>query len=76
MFPPVISCSTINLLLALRQFGILTLGQWYPWINGHRNPSIGRYIPFDTMELASDNWKASQDVKLPANPRHGGIDSM
>jgi hypothetical protein len=40
------------------------------------NPKGGRYVPFETEDLASGNWTMSKDYKLPDNPRHGYVVPM
>lgn len=40
------------------------------------NDNGGRYVPFETDDLASGKWMPSQGYKLPENPRHGYVVPM
>ncbi|KAK4160202.1 glycosyl hydrolase [Cladorrhinum sp. PSN259] len=50
--------------------------KWHLWIDDYKNAGGGRYVPFETEDLAAGRWKASEGYKLPSNPRHGYVVSM
>ena len=48
--------------------------QWHLWIDDYTRG--GKYIPFETQDLARGQWKASTGYKLPEHPRHGSVVAM
>ena len=56
------------------QDGCTDLDKWHLWIDDYTRG--GRYLPFETTDLAAGKWTASEGFKLPANPRHGYVVPM
>ncbi|GAB1317061.1 hypothetical protein MFIFM68171_07271 [Madurella fahalii] len=48
--------------------------KWYLWIDDYLRG--GGYLPFETNDLASGKWTASEKFRLPENPRHGYVVSI
>lgn len=47
-----------------------TANKWYQFIDEYGGRG---YVPFETTDLNSGNWKKSTNYALPARPRHGTV---
>ncbi|KAK5653733.1 hypothetical protein OQA88_7889 [Cercophora sp. LCS_1] len=54
----------------------LVPSKWHLWIDDYKHAGGGRYVPFETDDIASGKWRPSQGYKLPSSPRHGYVVPM
>lgn len=57
----------------LSSTGFADYWQWHMFIDEFGGKG---YVPFETTNIASGNWKASTGYNLPKRPRHGSVIGM